>query len=407
MNDLSFTLARRFLFSKRRGRFLSAAAVIAVLGLSFGVGALWVAFSVLTGFQTEYRRAILGINAHVILTKADEIRDASALEKDLQGLDQLGARRGVTPFIYREGLAVSGPQVKGVVLKGVDMERYERLSQMNFERTPATAAENPDRLPEILLGKTLAKEVGLTRGVLRVLFPQGLKPEAMGVKNVKKFFVAGTFESGLYEYDASFALLNLETAQSFFQTDGKVSGLEIWLADPDRAEAWAEALRDRFDYPYAVMTWRELNENVFRALEMERAIFAVILGALVAVSALNVVGTLAMLFLERRGEVASLRAMGLSWKGIRKVFLFDGLLIGCAGVAAGLTLGSGVLLFLERWTPIPLAPEVYFVSRVPVMWSWTMPAAVAGASLAIVLTACAWALRRVSKLNVARALLEA
>jgi lipoprotein-releasing system permease protein len=401
------SLAWRFLFTKRRRRFLSAAAAIAVVGLSFAVGALWVAFSVLSGFQAEYRRAILGINAHVILTKADEVSDPQVLEKELASLGRLGRARGITPFIYREGMAVSGPQVKGIVLKGVNFDLYPSLSQLIFRRSPVTPEENPEHLPEILLGKTLADELGLKRGVLRVLFPQGMTPEKMGVKNVKKFFVAGVFESGLFEYDSSFALLNLETAKSFFQTDGKVSGLEIWLADPDRAGAWAEALRDRFDYPYAVMTWRELNENVFRALETERSIFAVILGVLIAVSALSVVSTLAMLFLERRGEVASLRAMGLSWKRIRKVFLFDGLLIGCAGVAAGLMFGTGVLLFLDRWTPIPLAAEIYFVARVPVAWSWRIPACVAAASLLIVFAACSWTLRRVSKLNVARALLEA
>src|SRR5262249_29867276 len=150
--------------------------------------------------------------------------------------------------------------------------------------------ENPEKLPEIVLGKTLSEDLGLKRGVLRVLFPQGLKPEDMGVKNVKKFFVVGTFESGLFEYDSSFAFLSLDTAKSFFQTDGKVSGLEIWLSDPDRADGWAAALKERYEYPYGVMTWRELNENVFRALEVERGVFAVILGILVAVSALNVVG---------------------------------------------------------------------------------------------------------------------
>lgn len=405
--SLEFSLARRFLFSKRRGRFLSAAAWIAVLGLGFGVGALWVAFSVLTGFQAEYRRAILGMNAHVILQKADEISDEAEVEREAASAGSSEEVAGVVPFIYREGLAVSGPQVKGLVLKGVDFDRYIRFSRVDIRRTPAAPAENPERLPEIVLGKTLAQDLGLTRGVLRVLFPQGLKPEAMGVKNVKKFFVAGTFESGLYEYDATFALLDLETAKGFFQTDGKVSGLELWLKDPDRAGVWGERLRERFDYPYVVMTWRELNENVFRALEMERLVFGVILGVLVAVSALNVVGTLAMLFLEKRGEVALLRALGLSWRRIRKVFLFDGLLIGCAGVAAGLALGSGVLLFLDLWKPIALAPEVYFVRSVPVVWSGTVLAGVAASSLLIVLGASALTLARVSRLNVVRSLLEA
>ncbi|HEX5036821.1 MAG TPA: ABC transporter permease [bacterium] len=407
MSSLELSLARRFLFSKKRGRFLSAAALIAVTGLAFAVGALWVAFSVIAGFQKEYRQAILGINAHVILTKADEISDAATLAADLKGYEKLGRSDGVTPFIYREGMAVSGAQVKGIVLKGVDFDKYQKVSRLSLQRTPPAPGENPEKLPEIVLGKTLAENLSLKRGVLRVLFPQGMKPEDMGVKNVKKFFIVGTFESGLFEYDSTFAFLSLETAQSFFQTGDKVSGLEIWLSDPDRADAWASALRNRYDYPYGIMTWRELNENVFRALDVEKGVFAVILGVLVAVSALNIVGTLAMLFLERRGEVAILRAMGLGWRSIRNVFLFDGLLIGSAGIAAGLALGTAVLLFLDRWKPLSLAPEIYFVRSVPVAWSWQTLAGVAAAALAIVFAACVWTLRRVSRLNVARALLEA
>lgn len=404
--NFEWTLAKRFLFAKRRKRFLSAAAWIAVAGLAFSVASLWIAMAVLYGFRVEYRRSILGINAHVIIQKADEIDDASVLEDELKSYDRIGPSRGAIPFIYREGMAVAGGQVKGIVLKGVDFARYEKLSKMNFQKSELAAGENPEKLPEIFLGKTLAEELGLKRGVLRVLFPQGMKPEEMGAKNVKKFFVAGTFESGLFEYDSSFALLSLEAAKSFFRTEGKVSGMEIWLEDPEKADVWAAALREKLDYPYVVMTWRELNENIFRALEVEQIIFMVILGVLVAVAASNVIGTLAMLFLERRGEVAILRAMGLSWARVRKVFLFNGLLIGSAGVAVGLTLGSCVLLFLDRWKPLPLAAEVYFVSTVPVGWSWVHPAAVAGASLAIVLAASFWTLRLVSRLNTARAILD-
>jgi len=403
--NFEWVLAKRFLFSKRDRRFLSAAAWIAVLGLGFSVAALWIAMAVLAGFKTEYRNSILGINAHVIIQKADEIEKVEPLLDDLKGFDRYGPARGSIPFIYREGLAIAGGSVKGIVLKGVDFDSYERLSKMHFERNQE-GAENLEHLPEIYLGKTLAQELGLTRGVLRVLFPQGMKPEDMGAKNVRKFFVAGVFTSGLYEYDSSFALLSLPAAQSFFHTEGKVSGVEIWLSDPERADLWAKQLRDVLDYPYVIMTWRELNENIFRALDVEQLIFMIILGVLVAVSASNVIGTLAMLFLERRGDVAILRAMGLPWRRVQKVFLFNGLLIGSAGVAAGLAFGACVLYVLDRWKPLSLAAEVYFVETVPVAWLWFQPLAVSLASLAIVFLACLWTVRLVSRLNTARAILD-
>ncbi len=409
--SLETTLAARFLFHKRRRRFLSVASLVAVLGLSFGVASLLVALSVVTGFQREYKKSILGFNSHLVLMKSDEIANPDEIAAQLSAYEakqpEGGKIVGWTPFIYREGMVVSGSKVKGIVFKGVDYDRYARLSHMEirYQKTPPPPGE--ENLPEIVLGKTLFEELGLKDDVLRVLFPQGLKPEEVGAKNVKKFRVVGTFESGLYEYDSSFAFMSLPVAEKFFDTDGKVSGLEIWLQDPDRAEAWAAALRPDFEYPYAVMTWRELNENVFRALGMEKLLFTILMTVLIAVSVLNILGTLMMLLLEKRAEVGVLRTLGLSWKRLRKIFILDGLLIGSVGILLGLGLGMGVLFFLETWHPIHLAPEVYFIKNVPVTWSWGIFGWVVGSSFLIILASCEIALRRITHVNVTRALLEA
>lgn len=401
---LELKLAVRFLLSRRRG-FLSIAAIVSVLGLAFGVASLLIALSVVSGFQREYKRSILSFNSHLVLMNADEIEDPQETMRRLEKYQPLEKLVGSTPFLYREGLVISGETVKGIVFKGVDFEGYGRLSHMKITRR--APAENKERLPEIVLGKTLAEELRLKDPILRVLFPSGLKPEDAGVKNVKRFFVTGTFESGLYEYDSGFAFLNLPDAQGFFKTGGRVSGIEIWLEDPEKATIWAEAMRNDFTYPYAVMTWGDLNENLFRALEVEKVIFSILLTVLIAVSALNVLGTLMMLLLERRGEVAILRAVGLPWRRLRKIFIFDGLLIGSLGTALGLILGLGVLFFLDRWRPIHLAPEVYFVTHVPVSWDWVNVVWVVLASLGILLVGCEWAMRRVTRVNLTRSLQEA
>ena len=114
---------------------------------------------------------------------------------------------------------------------------------------PVVDVHFKEKLPEIVLGKILAQELQLKDPVLRVLFPRGIGPEKAGAKDVKRFFVTGTFESGLYEYDSGFAFLALPDAEKFFATGGKVSGLEIWLEDPERAVSWADAMQDEFGYP--------------------------------------------------------------------------------------------------------------------------------------------------------------
>ena len=128
---------------------------------------------------------------------------------------------------------------------------------------------------------------------------------------------------------------------------------------------------------------------------------------LVGVAALNLVGTLMMLFLEKRGQAAILRAIGMSWKRLRKIFIFNGLLIGSAGILLGLALGGAVFLYLKFGRALDLAPEVYFVSKVPVVWCWKIVAGVVGVALGLIWLSCRWAVRRMSRVNVTRSLLEA
>lgn len=403
MNSVEWSLATRFLLSRRRERFLSVASVVAILGMAFGVGSLLVALSVISGFQREYKKAILGFNSHLILMSGDEIGEpAEVAEKVFRSVSP-PAIKGWTPFIYREGMAVSGAKVKGIVLKGVDFGKYSNLSRMRINLWEEGSPSNPDRLPSVLLGKDLAATLAPKDRIIRILFPQGPRPER---GNVRRFFVTGTFESGLYEYDSSFAFLSLPEAERFFQTGGRVSGLEIWLDDPDKAESWAEALRRDFDFPYVIMTWRELNEGVFRALEVEKAVFSLLMTVLIAVASLNTLGTLMMLIIEKRREVAILRAQGLSWRRLRKLFLFDGLLIGFLGVALGVIVGLGALFFIERWQPIRLEAEIYFVSQVPVAYLWGNFFWVVASAFLVVFLGCELALRGISKMNILRTLVE-
>ncbi len=406
LNNIDLHIARRLLFT-RRERFLSVSSWVAMLGVCFGVASLLITLSIVSGFQKEYKKAVLGFNSHLIFLRDDEIENPDVLAKKFSKYETLGKKIDQTPFIYREGMAVAGSRVKGVVLKGVNLEKYISLSHMSLDRM--TTIKNKDHLPELFLGKSLAEELKLTEkqdSVLRILFPQGLKPEDSGIKNIKKFFVAGTFESGLYDYDSSFAFLTLAEASKFFQTEGRVSGIEVWLENPDRAEAWAQAMRKDFPFPNTVMTWRELNENIFRALEMEKIVFSILILVLMTVASLNIVSTLMMLLIQRRGEISILKALGCSWKRLRKIFLLDGLLIGSVGTVLGIFLGLVVLLVLKYWQPIPLAPEIYFIRHVPVVFSWVHVVVVVVSSFLISTCGCELALRGISRVDVARTLTE-
>lgn len=400
---LEITLALRFLFSRRRRRFLSAAALVAILGMAFGVAALFISLSVISGFQKEYKKAILGFNSHLIVTRSDEIESVEEVTRRFSEIGLSEFLVGWTPFIYREGMVISGGKLKGIILKGIDFKKYRELSRIHFSEE---SAKNTEHLPALILGKNIMSELGIRNDIVKILFPQGLKPEEAGVKNIRRFFGAGSFESGLYEYDSSLAFLNLDDAKKFFQTEGRVSGIEIWLKDPDQADQWADKMREKFEFPYTVMTWRELNENIFKALESEKFIFFLLMIVLIAVASLNILGTLMMLLLEKRGEIAVLRTSGLSWKRIRKIFLFDGLLIGSAGIALGIGIGFAVLFWIERWQPIPLSPEIYFLKTIPVIYEANNFLWVMGSALLLIFLGCELSLRGISRMNVSRALVE-
>ncbi len=399
---LEARLALKFLKARRQKRFLSVASSVAVLGLGFGMGALLIALSVVSGFQAEYKKAILSFNSHLIFTNVEESpKDefSRKIEADL-GADFSGS----SPFLYREGMIIAGGVVKGIVLKGIDLDRYARLSRMKMTvSAPQAGGEGDNAVPGLVLGASLARELSVKDGdKVRLLFPQA-EEDTQALK-ARTFRMIGTFESGMHEYDSGFVFMDLTAAQGFFGTKNQVSGWEVWLRDAEKAEGLAAELRAREAYPFTVMSWKELNENIFRALEMEKLIFGILMSVLVAVAGLNLMSTLLMFLIEKRSAIAILRTQGLSWKRLRKIFLLNGLLIGSAGIFLGLAFGGTVLLALKVWHPIALAPEIYFIRTVPVLWSWRNVLWVAACGFTVIFVTSEWTLRRMKKLNVVQAL---
>ena len=396
------TLGARILLSERRDTFLSAATVVALIGVAFGVAALFITLSVIGGFQQTYKTALLKFNSHIVVTKADEMEDADEVVNRMIPPELRAEILGWNPFLYREGMLISGSRMWGVVIKGVDFERYGNLSQMKIQLNPAFRERVPAKM-SLVLGRELASRLGETTHEVNLLFPEKGRD---GIGTPRRFRLVGTFESGLYEYDAAFAFVPLREAQQFFRTGGKVSGIEIWLADPDRAPLWVERLNREFTFPYVVLGWRDINENLFRALEVERAVFFVLMIFLTAVASLNLLASLIMLILRKARSIAILRTLGLSWSTLRKIFLFDGLLIGCAGLGLGLLIALVTLLVIEKWLPLPLAAEVYFIERVPVQIAWENFAWVTVSVIALIVIGCSLTLRGLSRMPVLSYLAE-
>lgn len=376
----------------KNDRFLSASHLVAVLGIGFGIAALLISLSIISGFQKAYKEAILKFNAHLVITQVDEIKNPAAVLSQLPA-DFQKEVIGWHPFIYREGMLINRQDLKGIVIKGVDLERLQSLSGMTLH------FDSKDQ-KGLLLGKTLADEVGSVSAV-RLLFPQ-----RGSIGPARRFPVSGYFVSGLHEYDASFAFLPLAEAQRFFKMENRVSGIEIWLQDPDQAIGWAEQFRKTLPFPFVVWSWKDLNENLFRALELEKAVFFILMFFLSGIASLNLVASLVMLLLKKRREIAILRVLGLSWSRLTKLFLFDGVLIGSLGLGIGVILATGILIWIQYWQPLSLAPEVYFIRYVPVDYSVRNLLWVTGGGMFLILLGTGLTLSRMKQIPVLHSLIE-
>jgi lipoprotein-releasing system permease protein len=365
--------------------------LISIGGVAIGVWALTVVLSVMSGFEADLKHKILGHNAHgMVLTYGqDAFDDWNGVRRKV--LDVPGVA-GATPFLYNEVMLSAGQNLTGAILKGIDTDTVGTVTDLprNVEegdlawlRAPgriphsvrepdAPAPEAPARtdrtLPGIVVGRELARSLRVFVGdPVNVVSPFGDLGPAGPQPKSRPFRVAAIFYSGMYEYDSKFAYLDLAEAQRFFGTGETVTGLELKVADVDSARAvMGRVVFALGGWPYRAKDWGELNRSLFSALQMEKVVMAVILGFIVLVASFIIVATLIMLVLEKTKEIAVLKSMGAGVPSVMKIFVAEGVIIGAIGTAFGLILGYGSCLLIDR-VGIPLDPEVYYISNLPVL----------------------------------------
>jgi lipoprotein-releasing system permease protein len=380
--------------------------LISIGGVAIGVWALTVVLSVMSGFEADLKRKILGQTAHgMILTYGqDEFTEwRSARERALA----VPGVAGATPFLYNEVMLSAGQNLTGAILKGVDpatvgtvidLPRNVEEGKLDWLTDPAKIplpARGADRaeppapagvrpLPGIVIGRELARQLRVFVGdQVNVVSPFGDLGPAGPQPKSRPFRVAGIFFSGMFEYDSKFAYLSLAEAQRFFGTGDAVTGLELKMDDVDAARTVVGRVAlELGGWPYRGKDWGELNRSLFSALQMEKVVMAVILGFIVLVASFIIVATLIMLVLEKTREIAVLKSMGAGVPSVMKIFVVEGVTIGAVGTAFGLILGLGTCLLIDK-VGIPLDPEVYYIDNLPVLIEPAQFALVALAAMVI------------------------
>lgn len=382
------------LFSRPRMPATLLMTLISIGGVAIGVWALTVVMSVMSGFEADLKRKILGHNAHgMVLTYGQD-----AFVEWRQTRDKVLGVAGVsgaTPFLYNEVMLSAGENLTGAIVKGIDVATVGSVTDLprNIEdgelafldapariprpsRGPAGADADADAsgrpgarpVPGIVLGRELARTLRVFVGdPVNVVSPFGdLGPGGPQPKS-RPFRVAAIFYSGMYEYDSKFAYVELREAQRFFGTGDAITGLELKVTDVDAARAvMGKVVFALGGWPYRAKDWGELNRSLFSALQMEKVVMAVILGFIVLVASFIIVATLIMLVLEKTREIAVLKSMGAGVPSVMKIFVAEGIIIGAVGTAFGLILGYGTCVLIDR-VGIPLDPEVYYISNLPVL----------------------------------------
>ena len=368
MNSYELFISLRYLRARRKQVFVSVITFISIIGILLGVATLIIVLAVMNGFETDLRDKILGVNAHVVIVEHGKAlnnqEEVAAAVKELEGVQE------VAPFIYGQAMLKGDSQAMGVVVKGIDTQKASQI--LSFGQMQPDADES--ELPSIILGKELAKTLSLRlHDSVSMISPMGV-PSPMGlVPRMKKFRVAGIFDSGFYEYDSTLVFLSLRDAQMFFNMGDLVSGVELNLRDIYRAEQVATDIRSVLGPYYWVRTWMEMNKNLFSALTLQKRVMAIILSLIVLVAAFNIITTLIMVVMEKNKDIAILKSMGATSQGIMKIFIFQGMTIGVIGTSLGCAVGLALALnlprissFIEELWGIKFLPEdVYYLTELP------------------------------------------
>jgi lipoprotein-releasing system permease protein len=403
----------RYLKSKKNSRFLSFITFLSMLGVGVGVTSMIVVLSVMDGFEAELKKRLMGSELHVLVQPTTEVAgyDQGFVPResflDEQGIEQFRKRnpeiQSFWPVVSTEAILKVGRKVTGIVLKGVTASRLELLKPQLIESAEPqmlVRREGPDtlRLQGVFLGQELAYEMGLIPGdSLTLISPTEMEGPLGSIPRSRHFVVEGIYHSGLPEQELHTIFAPESYVRSFVRRQGAVSQWEVSVRDFEQAPAIAAKIRE-IAPKFRVQDWIQLNAHLFASLRLERIAMFVILAFIIVVASFNIVTTLTLMVLEKKKEIAILKAMGARHGQVAAVFLAEGLLIGGVGVVAGALLGLMICSVLRRYEFISL-PDIYYDRTLPVTFDAKYYVLVSVCAILIVLAACLYPSRRAARLD--------
>ena len=373
-------ISLRYLKTKRRQGFISLISLISVAGVTVGVMALIVVLAVMTGFTDSLRDKILGINSHIVVQRlGGRIENYQELRETI--LQEEGVL-AATPYTYSQTMLSVPDASSGAIIRGIDPDTAGTVPRLNTQLVRGSLAElqkpeSPESsragastsryMPGIILGKELARSlnVGLDDNI-RLFAPSGPLTPMGVIPKIKTCRVVGIFDTGMYEYDSSLAYVSLGTAQDFLELNSAIHGLELKVDDIYRASEIAAKLEKKLGFGYIVKDWISMNKNLFSALKLEKTAMFIVLALIVLVAAFNIISTLIMVVMSKGKDIAILKSMGATSKGIMRIFIYEGLVIGLTGTVLGVAGGLLLCKLLSKYQFIKLPSDVYPITTLPI-----------------------------------------
>ncbi|MBB3657578.1 lipoprotein-releasing system permease protein [Rhizobium sp. BK650] len=365
-------VAWRYLRARRKEAFISVIAGFSFVGIMLGVATLIIVMAVMNGFRTELVSRILGINGHMIIQPVDgPFTDYADLVKKFEAVPGI---KMALPLV--EGQVLASSQTggsTGALVRGTRAEDLSKLKAVsdNIKSGDMVGFAAGD---SVLVGTRMAEQLGLRAGDLITLTSPEGDVTPMGVNpRIKSYKISGLFEIGMSEYDSSIIYMPLEESQLYFNADGLVQSIELFVNNPDDIDNLRPKVEEAAGRQVAITDWRQRNQTFFSALQVERNVMFMILTLIVLVAALNIISGLIMLVKDKGSDIAILRTMGASSGAIMRIFFMTGAAIGIVGTIAGVLLGVLVCINIESirqffsWVSgtVLFDPQLYFLSQLP------------------------------------------
>jgi len=373
-------LAFRYLRAKRKQTMVSVISAISVLGITAGVMALIIALALSTGFEEDIQEKILGTTSAINLMRVDSapFEDFDKLIEEILPIPHI---TGTAPTIFgtNPALLVLNNENQRAQIKGIIPSREKNISDFFshiISGDPQTLGSlessiqvNPSGVETIMIGKQMAKTLHAVPGDnIKIMYPiEKVTPTGMSLTlKTMNLRLGAIFETGLYDIDATWAYVHMNTAQRLFDLpEGSTMVLQFKTDDLKNVEQIAERILEKTGSAYFTRTWSDSNKPLFSALKLQKLVLFLTISLIVFVAALNIATSLVMMVMDKQGDISILSAMGATPRIIQKAFMLQGLTIGIVGTVIGDILGVGISWILNHYKLIQLELEIYAIPYVP------------------------------------------